>query len=146
MSRILFAAKQSWMTLRMSRPLFVSSYLQVTWWALGQWKGKKIAPNDDANYQLLYHINPMNSPLKGMAVTMYLFFAWLDLKLSPAYLEAISSSVHLFSSFVIWYLSWCNNLVPSYKESSRSLISLRGKKAERVLVIYNHKDTVGRFH
>ena len=85
-------------------------------------------------------------PLKGMAVTMYLFFTWLDLNLSPAYLEAISSSVHLFSSFIIWYLSWCNNLVPSYKESSLSLMSLRGKKAERVLVIYNHKDTVGRFH
>ena len=84
-------------------------------------------------------------PLKGMAVTMYLLFAWLDLKLSPAYLEAISSSVHLFSSFIIWYLSWCNNLVPSYKESSRSLMSLRGKKADRVLVIYNHKDTVGRW-
>ena len=25
----------------MSRPLFVGSYLQVTWWALGQWKGRK---------------------------------------------------------------------------------------------------------
>ena len=33
---ILFAAKRSWTTLRMSRPLFVGSYLQVTWWALGQ--------------------------------------------------------------------------------------------------------------
>ena len=29
-------AKHSWTALRMSRPLFVSSYLQVTWWALGQ--------------------------------------------------------------------------------------------------------------
>ena len=35
MSRILFATKQSCMTLRMSRPLFVSSYLQVRWFALG---------------------------------------------------------------------------------------------------------------
>ena len=35
-------AKHSWTTLRMSRPLFVGSYLQVTWWALGQWKGRKI--------------------------------------------------------------------------------------------------------
>ena len=26
----------------MSRPLFVGSYLQVTWWALGQWKGRTI--------------------------------------------------------------------------------------------------------
>ena len=39
MSRKLFAAKHSWM---MSRPLFVGSYLQVTWWAFGQWKGRKI--------------------------------------------------------------------------------------------------------
>ena len=31
MSIILFAAKHSWMTLSMSRPLFVGSYLQVTW-------------------------------------------------------------------------------------------------------------------
>ena len=37
-SRRLFAAKHSWRTLRMSRPLFVGSYLQVTWWALGQGK------------------------------------------------------------------------------------------------------------
>ena len=36
MSRILFAAKQSWTILSMSRPLFVGSYLQVTWWAFGQ--------------------------------------------------------------------------------------------------------------
>ena len=42
MSRLLFAAKHSWTTLRMSRPLFVGSYLQVTWWAVGQWKAKKI--------------------------------------------------------------------------------------------------------
>ena len=35
--RILFVAKQSWTTLRVSsRPLFVRSYFQVTWWALGQ--------------------------------------------------------------------------------------------------------------
>ena len=31
-----FAAKHSWTALRMSKPLFVGSYLQVTWWALGQ--------------------------------------------------------------------------------------------------------------
>ena len=33
MSRISFAAKHSWTTLRMSRSLFVGSYLRVTWWA-----------------------------------------------------------------------------------------------------------------
>ena len=42
MSKILFAAKQSWTTLPMSRSPFVGSYLQVTWWALGQWKGRKV--------------------------------------------------------------------------------------------------------
>ena len=42
MSRILFAAKHSRTKLRMSGPLFVGRYLQVTWWALGQWKGTKI--------------------------------------------------------------------------------------------------------
>ena len=53
-SRILFAAKHCsncsnsncWTTLHMSRLLFVSSYLQVTWWPLGQWKGRKFALND----------------------------------------------------------------------------------------------------
>ena len=42
MSRILVTAKHRWTTLRMSRPLFVGSYLQVTWWALGVWKRTKI--------------------------------------------------------------------------------------------------------
>ena len=42
MSRILFAAKHRWTILSMSRPLFVGSYLQVTWWAFGQWKGRRI--------------------------------------------------------------------------------------------------------
>ena len=42
MNSIIFAAKHRWTTLRMSRPLFAGSYFQVTWWALGQWKGRKI--------------------------------------------------------------------------------------------------------
>ena len=46
MRRILFAAKQSWTTLRMSRPLFVGSYLQVTWWALCHEKEEKFATKD----------------------------------------------------------------------------------------------------
>ena len=36
--------------LRMSRPLFVGSYLQVTWWVLGQWKARKNASNDNTGY------------------------------------------------------------------------------------------------
>ena len=32
--------------LRISRPLFVGSYLQVTWWALGQRKGRKNTSNN----------------------------------------------------------------------------------------------------
>ena len=46
MSWISFAAKQSWTTLRMRRPLFVGSYMQVTWWALSQWKWRKINNNN----------------------------------------------------------------------------------------------------
>ena len=38
----IFAAKHIWTVLRMSRPLFMSGYLQVTWWALGQWKERKM--------------------------------------------------------------------------------------------------------
>ena len=49
MCRILFAAKHSWTALSISRPLFVGSYLQVRWWAFGQWKGKKNASNDNNN-------------------------------------------------------------------------------------------------
>ena len=45
MCRILFAAKHSWTALRMSRLVFVGSYLQVTWWALGQWKERIIRLN-----------------------------------------------------------------------------------------------------
>ena len=37
MSRILLAAKQSWTSLCMRRPLNKGSYLQVMWWALGQY-------------------------------------------------------------------------------------------------------------
>ena len=50
MSRILFATKHIWRTLRMSTPLFVGSYLQVTWWALGQWKGRKFYLSDNHHY------------------------------------------------------------------------------------------------
>ena len=50
MSRILFAAKHIWTTLRMSTPLFVGSCLQVTWWALGQWKGRKFYLSDNHHY------------------------------------------------------------------------------------------------
>ena len=40
---ILFAAKRGWTTLCiLSKPLFVVGYLQVTWWGLGQWKGREI--------------------------------------------------------------------------------------------------------
>ena len=37
----------SWTTLHISRQLFVGSYLQVKWWAVGKWKGKKIALKDN---------------------------------------------------------------------------------------------------
>ena len=87
MSRILFAAKHCWTALRMSRPLFVGSYLQVTKWALGQWKERKInlsAENKIIYYQTLlavfasesrFTIAPITGSLKvntGSAI-----FAWL---------------------------------------------------------------------
>ena len=34
----------------MNRPLFVGNYLQITWWALDQWKGRKFAWNDTIVY------------------------------------------------------------------------------------------------
>ena len=42
LSRVSLAAKHRWTTSRTSRPLFVGSYLKVTWWALGQWEGRKV--------------------------------------------------------------------------------------------------------
>ena len=39
---------RAWLQLRMSRPLFVGSYLLVTWWALGQWHRRKNASNYNA--------------------------------------------------------------------------------------------------
>ena len=50
-------AKYSWTTLRMSRPLFVGSYLQVTWWTFGQWKEGKFASNDNNLYFSLTQIS-----------------------------------------------------------------------------------------
>ena len=41
------ASKYSWTTLRMSRPLFEGTYLQVTWRALDQWKEEKFSSNDN---------------------------------------------------------------------------------------------------
>ena len=46
MSWISFTAKQSWTTLHMSGPLFVGSYMKVTWWALSPWKWRKISNNN----------------------------------------------------------------------------------------------------
>ena len=50
MSRILFAAKQGWTTLLISRPSFVGSYLQVTWWAFANEKEEKFAAHDNLNF------------------------------------------------------------------------------------------------
>lgn len=46
------------MVLSMSRPLFVDSYLQVTWWAFSHWKGKENASNDALYLLHLYLILP----------------------------------------------------------------------------------------
>ena len=39
-------ARHIWTTLRMSRPLFVGNYLQVTWWAFEE----QVASNDNEAY------------------------------------------------------------------------------------------------
>ena len=76
----------SWMTLCMSRPIIcIGSYLQVTWWALGQWKGKKIAMNDynfycySPTYFTLSAINLTPKRLWLSARYMYSSFAWFVL-------------------------------------------------------------------
>ena len=38
---VICSKKHSWTELRVSRPLFVASYLQVSWFAQGQWKLRK---------------------------------------------------------------------------------------------------------
>ena len=60
MSRILFAAKHSWTVLRMGRPLFVGSYLQVTCFALNQWKEGKNTWNDNNCYFVSMITSPAN--------------------------------------------------------------------------------------
>ena len=40
----------------MSRPLFVGSYLQVTWWALCQWKGRNNYSNDNNIFLLIISV------------------------------------------------------------------------------------------
>jgi len=49
---VINVAKHIEMVLHMSRPLFVGSYLQVTWWAHGQWNGRKNAWNDNNGFRL----------------------------------------------------------------------------------------------
>ena len=47
----------------MSKPLFVGSYLQVTRWTLGQWKGrKKNASNDNLYYFIISFSKEKNTP------------------------------------------------------------------------------------
>ena len=41
MSRILFAEKHIYMDKCIIQPIFLRSYLQVMWWALGKWKGRQ---------------------------------------------------------------------------------------------------------
>ena len=45
-----FAAKHIKTVLSMSRPLFVSSYLQVMCWTLGQWKARKNTSYDNKKW------------------------------------------------------------------------------------------------
>ena len=67
MSRILFAAKQRWMILRMSRPLFEGTYLQVV---VGFWPIK-----NRNNLQRIIIINLLLSHLlcRGIGATVITF-------------------------------------------------------------------------
>ena len=49
MSRILFAEKHIYIYKCILQPIFLGSYLQVTWWALGKWKGRQSTVNDNWN-------------------------------------------------------------------------------------------------
>ena len=75
MCRILFAAKQSWTALCMSRPLFVGSYLQVTWWALGQWTERKFASNDNTEYYSSIILFALVKMSLGLLCTNYIQLA-----------------------------------------------------------------------
>ena len=87
MSRILFAAKQCQTELDdiaheqtiICKQLFAGHLVGSR-----PMKRKKIAPNDDANYQLLYHINPINSPFKGNGCNHVLVFYLARLKPFPS--------------------------------------------------------------
>ena len=63
----------------MSRPLFVhvGSNLQVTWWTLGQWKGRKNAAND--NYICLLSIRATHTTNNTLLTIQYLQYALLTL-------------------------------------------------------------------
>ena len=56
-------AEHSWTTLPMSRPLFVCSYLQVTWWTFSvNEKDEQFASNDnDEAYVTLSSYDDFNS-------------------------------------------------------------------------------------
>ena len=72
----IICSQQSWMTLRMSRPLFVSSYLQVTWWTLGQWKGKKLHRMIMSITSPCIMSSQWTVPLNEMAITFRLLKAF----------------------------------------------------------------------
>jgi len=92
MSRILFAAKHSWKTLHKSKPLFAGTYLQVTWRAVGQWKGRKLCIpwychliNSGSNHHLTSAVHKTNwhhsvSPLSLMQCVCKSFYNFYSLK------------------------------------------------------------------
>ena len=64
MSRILFAAKHDWTTLRLSRQLLVGSYLQAPWWEFANEKKEQFASNDKPLY-LTFNIFVSETRLAG---------------------------------------------------------------------------------
>ena len=122
MSIILFAEKH----------LFVGSYLQVTWWALGQWKGRKkyiewqkqliqlpsfwniISPQSQSNFQNCHHkflilnycfIWPCQHSSKGsITITLCSNYLWIvHFRQAPVILKFH----HILSFYCLW---WNQNL------------------------------------
>ena len=59
--------------LRMSRPSIVVSYLQVTWWALGLWKGRDDASNENniiAHWGFKFHPFDHSGNVKDPSLTV----------------------------------------------------------------------------
>ena len=78
-----------------TRPLFVGSYLQVKFWALGQWKGRKIALNDNSWSDKVVKMSDFNIHMTEFAIYQ-----------KPVLVHtACCNSVSLLSTFLISFIA-----------------------------------------